>query len=161
MLGELRIPLRKNRYFVVTGGPFREVPAEMFGVKMAAEISHPNDVDIPTKDFDVPSQVLLRDGLIKAVEAMVQGKPVYVGCMAGKGRTGLFLAVLAKAAGMKHPVEYVRENYYAHAVETTKQYEFVTKFEIPHEVTKMLKKARFWSWFTFRQNLTETPHSCE
>ena len=85
-------------------------------------------VDIPTVDFQTPDRQTLYRGLSKAIDLILAGEPVYVGCMGGKGRTGLFLAVLAKAFGVKKPVEYVREHYYAHAVETAEQYDFVKQF---------------------------------
>ena len=42
--------------------------------------------------------------------------------MGGWGRTGLFLALLAKVCGVENPVTYVRENYSPRAVETTDQH---------------------------------------
>ena len=56
-------------------------------------------------DFQVPDRLKLYRGLNKALDLMLAGEPLYVGCMGGKGRTGLFLAVLVKAFGVKKPVE--------------------------------------------------------
>jgi protein-tyrosine phosphatase len=97
---------------------------------MAQEIKQKCAVDIPTVDFQTPDRKTLYRGLSKAIDLILAGEPVYVGCMGGKGRTGLFLAVLAKAYGIKKPVEFVRANYYAHAVETKDQYDFVKRFTI-------------------------------
>ena len=120
-LGELRVAVNKRQYFVVLGGPFMECPSNMKGVKMAREIKQACAVDIPTDDFKTPDRKVLYRGLSKAIDLMLAGEPLYVGCMGGKGRTGLFMAVLAKAFGVKKPVEFVRANYYAHAVETPEQ----------------------------------------
>jgi hypothetical protein len=154
MLGKLSLPLRKNRNYTILGGPFVDHIPGTIGVKMAAEIQRPCHINIPTRDYQTPDPEDLRNGLINAVEHMVKGDPLYVGCYAGKGRTGLFLAVLAKAMGIEKPVDYVRANYYSHAVETEDQYLFVMDFPIPPEVTKMLKWARVKSYFTFRTELT-------
>lgn len=154
--GHLELPLRAKKHYIVFGGPFVEKPkAQGFiGVKMAAEIGVPCEIDIPTPDFQVPPKAVLDKGLLEAVKAITKGKPVYVGCMAGRGRTGLFLSILAKAFGIEKPVEFVREHYYAHAVETRGQYDFVTNYEVPAEVLKELKWARFISHFRLKSLLT-------
>lgn len=155
MLGLLKLPLKRGRYFSVYGGPYAEKPRSMVGVKMAVEINRACSVNVPVKDFHTPAPMQLRRGLIKTVRAITQGKRVYVGCMGGKGRTGLMLAVLAKSFGVEKPVEYVRANYYAHAVETPEQYKFVEVFRIPAKVQRMIFWARFFSVFSFRKNLTK------
>lgn len=145
MLGQMNLPVTKKTHFTVAGGPSydaKSYPSFMF-VKMAREINVPCDVSIPTVDFDTPNVDDLAAGLTTAVDALLLGTPLYVGCMAGKGRTGLFMAVLAKAFGVENPVEYVRKHYYAHAVETRDQYKFVTDFVIPEEVKKAIKKRKF------------------
>ena len=152
--GILPLAIRPGKDYVVIGGPSnKRIKAATF-VKMAAELPFACEIDIPTEDFQTPEKHLLDAGLIQAVRAIVAGKPVYVGCMAGRGRTGLFLAVLAKAFDIENPVEYVRANYYNHAVETRSQYQFVTNYRIPAEVTKMLFWARLKSYFTFKTTLT-------
>lgn len=156
MLGKLKLPLFFGKHYEVAGGPFREVPRTMVGVKMAQEIDHPFDISIPTRDFDVPQKDQLDAGLREAVEHIIKGDPVYVGCMAGRGRTGLFMAILAKAFGIENPVEYVRETYYEHAVETNAQYGFVTQYEIPSDVRWEIKAAKWWGMFNFKSNLTKT-----
>lgn len=161
-LGQLKIPLNKRQYFVITGGPFADCPTNMVGVKMAREIRQACAVDIPTEDFKTPDRKLLYRGLSKAIDSVLAGEPVYVGCMGGKGRTGLFLAVLAKAFGVRKPVEFVRANYYAHAVETKDQYDFVKKFTITPPIRRKIKKLRRWSWLRFwKTNLTREPGPVE
>lgn len=153
-LGTLKLPLSGNKFYEVTGGPYVTRPPFMFGVKMAKEIQRPCDVNIPTLDFQTPPQAEMSEGLRRAVATILKGKPVYVGCMAGRGRTGLFLAVLAKAFGIKNPVEYVREHYFAHAVETEEQYEYVMKYQIDADMQRWVKVAKLKSFFRFKNNLT-------
>lgn len=164
IVGALKIPLRKvpitgkQQYFVVVGGPFMECPKEFVGVKMAAEVNKRCVVDIPTQDFKTPDKKQLYRGLHTALNRMLAGEPLYVGCMAGKGRTGLFLAVLCKTFGIEKPVEYVRANYYPRAVETNEQYQYVMKFKITKALKRKMTKARRWSCLKFwRENLTNMP----
>jgi protein-tyrosine phosphatase len=155
--GTLKIPLTGSKFYTVWGGPSSEAHKDAVFVKMAKELPYPCQIDIPTADFQVPNTILLDQGLQKAVQSMLAGKPLYVGCMAGRGRTGLFLAVLAKAFGIENPVEYVRKNYYSHAVETSGQYAFVSNYAIPQSVVTMIKYQRFWSWMLFfKKDLTKT-----
>jgi hypothetical protein len=120
----------------------------MAGVKLAKEISAPCFVDLPIQDFGVPQ---VKDTIRAVEEALVLiavcRRPVYAGCMGGIGRTGLFLALLAKAFGVTKPVEYVRQNYYSHAVETKEQFDFVASFPITPAMRKIIKGAKFrWFW---------------
>lgn len=109
------------------GGPYREKPQSMYGVCMAAELcSLPHDVAVPTRDFSVPNVEELHHGLRMALRAALADREVYVGCMGGYGRTGLFLAAMAKFLGHKDPVGYVRKHYDSHAVETREQEEFIS-----------------------------------
>lgn len=141
-IGNGSIPLRLGNLINTTvyGGPYRNCPASMFGVKMAEEIQAPHDVSVPTRDFCVPEMSDMRRGVMLALMAMVQGEDVYAGCMGGIGRTGLFLGVLAKIQSdyrkYKHrpgrgvdPVDYVREHFIPHAIETDEQQAFVRNFE--------------------------------
>lgn len=142
-IGNGSIPLRIGNLIdaEVFGGPYRERPQGMVYVKMAEEIMDYCDIDIPTKDFNVPQIGDLRAGVMRALMVMTQGHPVYVGCMGGIGRTGLFLAALAKVQieyrKSKHrkgrgddPVLYVRKHFIPHAVETEQQQQFITDFDV-------------------------------
>ena len=155
-LGTLKLPTHFGKHFLVIGGPFVHANRNTFNVKMAAEINHRYDVSIPTQDYNVPPLNFLNIGLEATVDVILQGRPVYVGCMAGKGRTGLFLAILAKAFGIPNPVEYVRENYYAHAVETDRQYKFVMAYEVSPAVLNRIRKAKLKSVFTLRKCQTKS-----
>ena len=76
------------------------------------------DIWVPIPDFQVPSERQLaqvENALERAFAAALDGKRVYVGCAGGYGRTGLFLALMAKVAGVKDPVAYVRLHYNSHA----------------------------------------------
>jgi len=159
MLGKLKLPTMFGKHFTVFGGPYVEKPSSMVGVRMAVEIRRPADIVIPTEDFSVPSTHDLNIGLIAAVKNIVAGEPVYVGCMGGRGRTGLFLAVLAKAFGIENPVEYIRENYYSHAVETNQQYQFVENYVVPPVVLKMVRRAKLFSFLRFGKNHTNAVKS--
>lgn len=148
---------------LVYGGPYREAPASLggvkvVGVKMAIEIDRECDINVPTKDFETPPPVIFRFGLEKAVQALLEDKPIYVGCMGGIGRTGLFMAGLAKIFGLgtphpgdkHHPptdgsVGYVRTHYRLNALETAEQRKMIQDMHFD-EMTHRLKKAAFRRW---------------
>ena len=126
----------------IYGGPFRqhESTRRLFSINMAKEISNPADFHIPTEDYSVPSVEDMQEGIVAALRALKEGNDIYVGCMGGIGRTGLFMGCFAKvmqdcaAAGLVpcldpgDPVLWVREKYKSHAIETTEQEEFVRGF---------------------------------
>lgn len=128
----------------IYGGPFvKYVPGtrRLVGVKMAEEIEHPSDFRVDTKDFSTPDMNDMQVGILFGIKALSDGKDVYAGCMGGIGRTGLYMACMAKvmadfatARGENlpvpaDPVKYVRAHYIPHAVETTKQMDFVRNFD--------------------------------
>lgn len=111
----------------ITGGPYRACPADMFGIKMAKEIRSPHvEIDIPTVDFSLPPAGMVEPAVERVFFDAFKYPDArwYVGCMAGRGRTGLFLAGMAYLAGIDDPVAYVRTHYYSHACETKEQEEF-------------------------------------
>lgn len=131
---------------VITGGPFDAYPGRQkaFGVCVRAEyVPEEKDVHLPIRDFDVPSSsAAVEKALKKAFTAAIDGRPVYVGCMGGWGRTGLFLALMAKAVGIDDPVGYVRKHYTPKAVETRDQQLYVDKFDVRH----LQKAIRRLAW---------------
>lgn len=152
-IGNGSIPLRIGNLIntKVYGGPYRDfgswehIPG-MFGVKMAVEIDAPCHVSVPTRDYDVPKVTDLQAGITRALMAMVNDQPVYVGCMGGIGRTGLFLAALAKVQieyrKSNHrqgrgddPVLFVRNHFIPHAVETDQQQEYIDDLDVSMIVT--------------------------
>lgn len=155
-LGSLKLPLWLGSHHVIYGGPYKNKPEGLLGVKMAQEIRAAAAISIPTRDFSVPDRGVLDTGMGTAVRLILAGHPLYVGCMGGRGRTGLFLALLAKAFGVKDPVEYVRSHYYSHAVETEEQYEFVKQYAVPAEVAKAIRIAQVKSLVYFRKNRTKS-----
>jgi len=126
----------------VIGGPFRnfetakhivrvETGAALKGVLMAEELGYlPKDVFVPTVDFQTPEVKDVRKALMQSIALMAVGHQLYVGCMGGIGRTGLFLAALAKIMGTEDPVAYVRSHYIPHAVETEAQQQFIADLKV-------------------------------
>lgn len=127
----------------VYGGPFRKYQQgtrRLVGVKMAAEIDHPHEINIPTEDFCVPDVQAMQGGMAQAIIALHCGNDIYAGCMGGIGRTGLFMGCMAKLMNdyAKNdsqksvpcdPVKYVRSNYMGHAIETQEQQDYVRTFD--------------------------------
>lgn len=136
--------------FEIIGGPFDAYrPGENgdFGVCVRAE-RVPRamaDLVVPIIDFSVPDpslRDLVENTVERAIVAAMEGKRVYVGCMGGWGRTGLFLALLAKACGKEDPVGYVRKHYTPHAVETYDQVRYVAAFD----VSRLRNRLFFAAW---------------
>jgi len=121
--------------FGIIGGPFDGFRRGMtgdFGVCVRAEYP-PDDYDVwlPIRDFNVPeSKRDTEHALERTLEAAMNGRRVYVGCTGGWGRTGLFLALLAKCCGEKDPVAYVRRVYSRRAVERPEQERYVKEFNV-------------------------------
>ena len=134
----------------VIGGPFDgfEPGENRFGVCVRAERAPRQlDLHLPIRDFDVPHDLdKLRDVLKGTLQAAFDGKEVYVGCMGGWGRTGLFLALLAKAAGIDDPIAYVREHYTPRAVETEEQARFVRMFDVV-DLRSWLVRTAWTKWW--------------
>lgn len=155
---------------MIYGGPYRKyIPGQrrLIGIKMAAELDCPCDINIPTEDFSVPDVQDMGRGLIGAVQALSSGKDVYVGCMGGVGRTGLFMGCMAKLMldeGFLPPgtnvIQYVREAYMPYAIETKEQQAYVTGFDTsfaramlqnllaPHKVEPPTCMARIKQWWS-------------
>lgn len=128
----------------IFGGRFRDyVPGtrRLVGIKMAAEITHPHEFKVDTEDYSVPSQKDMTAGVLYAIEQLAKGNDIYVGCMGGIGRTGLFMGCMAKVMqdyakthlnteiAINDVVKYVRESYYEHAMETEQQKKYATMFD--------------------------------
>jgi hypothetical protein len=129
----------------VYGGRFYDYreTRRLVGVKMAEEIDHPHDFKVDTEDFSTPLVKDMQDGLIFGLKSIAEGKDVYTGCMGGIGRTGLYMACMAKVMhayylkkgeclpdeSLVDPVFYVRKWYNPHAVETAGQKKYVQDFD--------------------------------
>ena len=135
-----RFPLRLGTIHAdILGGPYMQKPKGFYGIKMAEEISRDCVISIPTRDFDVPDRGRLFAGLYAGISLAQQGVPLWVGCMGGIGRTGLYFGALSKVMSgyqklTKHkpidPITYVRSTYYSHAVETEQQVQWVTDLDV-------------------------------
>lgn len=122
----------------LAAGPYMDRPDEFPGVKLAQEIGAPCAIDLPIPDFSVPDRSQAERAAFAAIVLMWQGATPYVGCMGGKGRTGVLLGIIAKVAlrtsrpfmriSYPDPVEWVREHYRPEAIETREQEEFVREF---------------------------------
>lgn len=158
MNGKLELKLNGNKVTVM-GGPYLDKPEGIRGVKLAQEIDAPADIILNVPDFGVPTLASLNTPIYEALEVLEQDGVIYVGCMGGIGRTGMFMALLVKTLGtmeynraraslwgrikmyfgkfpatleiakrISRPVEYVRENYLGHAVETSQQMRLISDF---------------------------------
>lgn len=122
------------------GGPYRNKPDYIPGVKLAEEIKVSALVKLDIVDFQVPTQSEAELAVLEAFVALskLERRTLYCGCMGGIGRTGLFLALMVKVwqnlgtlayAEAVDSVQYVREYYISHAVETKQQQDFVSNFD--------------------------------
>ena len=117
-------------HFTVYGGPYFTKPEGYFGVKLAPEINLPCSINLPISDFSIPETSQALSAVMATIDALFNGEKVFAGCYGGKGRTGLFLALLAKTFGYERPITHVREHYHAHAVETREQGLFIYRFDV-------------------------------
>lgn len=105
------------------------------------------DIYFKIKDMGVPEDLdEFKNLLSYTAKAMRAGKSVFVGCIGGHGRTGLFLAALTKfMTGEKDAIKKVRKEYCKKAVESQKQIDWLNKhFKITKaEPTK--KSFSAWS----------------
>ena len=90
------------------------------------------DVKIAVPDFTAPTQEQLHQGLLETLRLMEAAPdlPVYVGCAAGLGRTGTFIAALARLAGIEDAVAWTRATYDRRAVETPAQEQAVAALDV-------------------------------
>lgn len=119
-----------NGSVVIHAGSYWRRPDGLVGVKLAREIDKPCDIDLPIADYATPSIAAATAALTQCAERLGRGEELYVGCYGGFGRTGLFLALMAKASGEVDPVRFIRASYDTSAVETDQQREFVETFPI-------------------------------
>ncbi len=137
----------------ICGGPWMDKPEGHFGICMAPEVVFGSgrgktppfvDVMVNVKDFSTPDPEEIRRAACLALLVGIQGKPVYVGCGFGIGRTGTLLGLIARIADprLKDPVAFVRENYYEGAIETLAQKKMVAGLN----VRAAQREYNSWLW---------------
>ena len=162
-VGFLKLKFNGHRV-TVYGGPYHSKPDHVMGVRL--EIRTPADedtiasVDIP--DFSVPRSLPEFNGaLLTAITELQSGDPVWVGCMGGFGRTGMFMSALLQIEELqairsrwtsKIPFIYrrrvkgiaaralhrVRSEYCDRAVETKEQERWMEEVFNPLPIVKLL-----------------------
>ena len=134
----------------VAGGPYDYVGSADFGVKLDSSSREPCEVYCPIQDWSVPlNKERFKLALMESFKAALRGEKVYVGCMGGRGRTGLFLASMGKVAGYSHPIKTLREQWKKTAVETIQQEKWVEALDVRRE-TRQLR----WLTLAARMHLT-------
>src|SRR6188474_398017 len=98
---EVYIPLR-GRTLTFVGGSIHFAPTWMPSFNLTeypvVEDPGPNDYHFPIDDGGVPNHPEFRSNLLTMLDLAWNGRPVYVGCEYGIGRTGLVLAGLGLVA---------------------------------------------------------------
>jgi len=147
-----------GRKVTVMGGRYREKPDSIKGVKLAPEIDAPADVILDIPDFSVPTLNSGDNAIYQALKILCEDGAIYIGCMGGIGRTGMFMAMLIRTIGIlnleaeqktwwykikqffgadpspylqmvNYPVEFVRDEYMSLAIETSEQEKFVRWYD--------------------------------
>ena len=128
------VPMGAKRAVLVAAGPYSKFQDYRVGVCLAPEVIANKglvyDVIVEWPDFGIPDEYEVKQALVEVCLHLIKKHPVYVGCMGGIGRTGTFLSLLCKMGGEMFPVDYVRNHYLPHAVETRQQISFICDFDV-------------------------------
>lgn len=145
-------------FATIIGGPYAYAAAHPtvadVRVKLAPEVKGECEVLLPIRDFSIPNEDQAYNAVHTVLMELMEGSSLYVGCMGGFGRTGLFLALLVKAAqeyeilygrnadwAHEDPVEFVRSRYVKRAVETVEQEDFVAAFN-PRAAVQIIRSMQ-------------------
>lgn len=142
MNGQINIKINSKEVTIVGGG-YRAKPIGMLGIKLAREIDLPCVIDLPIADFSIPNRKDTVTAIARTIGILNRSTidSVYVGCMGGYGRTGIFLSLLTKLSALSQkqtlrdtamlddPITWVRNCYVPSAVETEEQENFVNRFD--------------------------------
>ncbi|MBC7637477.1 MAG: tyrosine-protein phosphatase [Acetobacteraceae bacterium] len=125
MIGAVTLRLLgRNR--IIQGGPFDDFQPPAIGVCLEVRSLRVAEAALvlPVVDYGAPDAAELTAALrdVLALMATNPDLPVYIGCRAGIGRTGMMIAALAKLAGIANPIAWVRAHYHPDAVETSDQH---------------------------------------
>lgn len=116
----------------IIGGPFDSWDGNGIGLCLDPTAAKRQSATIllDLADFTAPTESQLQTTLSSLLEAMRAhpAAPVYIGCKAGYGRTGTFIAALAKLAGHPEPIAWTRRHYHPSAVETNAQEAAIAAF---------------------------------
>ncbi len=128
MIGAVTLRLQ-GRDRIIQGGPFDDFEPPAIGVCLEVRSAKLGQAALvlPVVDYGAPSAAALTSALRELLGLMAANPdlPVYIGCRAGIGRTGMMIAALAKLSGIAGPVAWVRDHYHPDAVETLAQREVV------------------------------------
>jgi protein-tyrosine phosphatase len=132
-----------GRIVYVVGGPYINRPKELLGFDLrdGEAFNRETFYRLPIKDFSVPTVEEMARACFYAENSLALFRVIYVGCTAGIGRTGLFMACLYLYNRVKETkgkfsvktapedvINLVRRDYYARAIETKRQEEFIADF---------------------------------
>lgn len=116
--GSLIVLLAEDEECVIRAG----LNLKSFYLNQGFQVLH-----LPIPDFNVPSKEDLEEAIKKTVEHAQVGKNILIHCHAGLGRTGLFVAYLAKRVlglSSEEAIHWTRK-YIPHALETDEQSQMV------------------------------------
>ncbi len=88
-------------------------------------------IHLPIRDFGVPALQPLEEAIQATIERACQGKDIVIHCYAGLGRSGMFLACMARRVlgkSAEEAVSWVR-TYVPGAIETAAQVDIIGEFQ--------------------------------